>query len=145
MTGIGSALELIGQVADMVCRRTECRPCDDHRDCVNTATEIMATLKPAAVALVGIDPPNDHADVWDEIARERVRAHRKHGPNSMELADPLAERRHRILGEEYGEVLKEFNDAEVEGRPIDVAALRKELVQVAAMAGAWADTLSGLL
>lgn len=79
-------------------------------------------------------------DVFDEARDERARAHALHGETSMESApadDPTG-RRFRILTEEVGEVAKEFNDAEHERRPVDLAKLRKELVQVAAMAGAWA-------
>jgi NTP pyrophosphatase (non-canonical NTP hydrolase) len=45
-----------------------------------------------------------------------------------------------VLVEEVGEVARVFN----EGRhspPADFRALRAELIQVAAMAGAWADAL----
>lgn len=80
-------------------------------------------------------------DIWEEIADERERAHAKHGETSMESmpADDPTGRRYRILMEECGEVAQEFNDAEHERRPVDLAKLRKELIQVAAMAGAWAD------
>ena len=67
--------------------------------------------------------------------------HAKHGATSMESTpahDPKG-RRYRILVEEVGEVAQEFNDAEHEGRPVDLVKLRKELLQVSAMAGAWAD------
>jgi hypothetical protein len=80
-------------------------------------------------------------DVWYECQQERLRAHRKHGDTSMESAPPddPTGRRLRILLEEVGEVAQEFNDAEHEGRPVDLGRVRKELIQVAAMAGAWAD------
>jgi hypothetical protein len=80
-------------------------------------------------------------DIWDEVRAERERAHAKHGETSMESAgahDPTG-RRLRILVEEVGEVAKEFNDADHDQRPVDLALLRKELIQVSAMAGAWAD------
>lgn len=83
-------------------------------------------------------------DVFDEARAERARAHVKHGVTSMESTpahDPTG-RRFRILTEEVGEVAEEFNDAEHEGRPVDLAQLRTELIQVAAMAGAWADACS---
>lgn len=80
--------------------------------------------------------------VWAEVRNERIRAHSYHGDTSMEDCDPLAERRLRVLVEEVGEVAKEYNDAEHDGRPVDRAALRKELIQTAAMAGAWADALT---
>lgn len=82
--------------------------------------------------------------IWWEAATERDRAHAKHGDTSMESSDPLdpTGRRYRTLAEEVGEVAREFNDAEHEQRAVDRAHLRKELIQVAAMAGAWADALT---
>jgi hypothetical protein len=80
-------------------------------------------------------------DIWHAVALERISAHDKHGSTSMESApadDPTG-RRLRILLEEVGEVAQEFNDAEHERRPVDLGRVRKELIQVAAMAGAWAD------
>lgn len=80
-------------------------------------------------------------DIFAEVRAERHRAHLKHGDTSMESSpatDPVG-RRHRVLVEEVGEVAKEFNDAEHDGRPVDLAKVRKELIQVAAMAAAWAD------
>lgn len=81
--------------------------------------------------------------IWELIKAERTRAHAKHGANSMENADPAdpTGRRFRILTEEIGEVAKEFNDAEVESRAVDMQAVRDELIQVAAMAAAWADAI----
>lgn len=81
-------------------------------------------------------------DIFDLARAERERAHAKHGYTSMESSPPDTLRRLAILTEEIGEVAKEFNDAEHDGRPVDLAALRKELIQVAAMAGAWADACS---
>lgn len=81
--------------------------------------------------------------VFMEAHAERVRAHAKHGAHSMESTtwtDPIG-RRLRILLEEVGEVAHEINDAEVEQRAIDGTALRKELLQVCAMAGAWAAVI----
>jgi hypothetical protein len=78
--------------------------------------------------------------VWAETAAERTRAHQLHGSTSMEELPELDMCRLSILVEEVGEVAKEFNEARHNGK-FDVAALRKELVQVAAMAGAWADVL----
>lgn len=79
--------------------------------------------------------------IWAEIREERIRAHRKHGQTSMESQPPDAWRRYMILAEEVGEVAKEYNEADHEGRPVDLAKLRKELIQVAAMAGAWAAVI----
>jgi NTP pyrophosphatase (non-canonical NTP hydrolase) len=80
-------------------------------------------------------------DIWSEVKAERARAHAKHGEKSMEAAPWTAERRLRILLEELGEVAKEFNDADLDNREPDADAVRKELIQVAAMAGAWADVV----
>lgn len=46
-----------------------------------------------------------------------------------------------ILTEEVGEVAKEMNDACNEGRAIDAQAMRTELIQVAAVTVAWAESL----
>lgn len=76
--------------------------------------------------------------VYDDVASERARAHLKHkdGPgSSREVAawdDPMWT---PILGEEYGEVCSAVND----GEPLE--NLYAELVQVAAMATAWADSV----
>ena len=82
-------------------------------------------------------------DILEEVAAERARAHAKHGDKSMEASPwlDLNGRRYRILMEEVGEVAREFNDAEIEDRPVDGAKLRRELIQVAAMATAWADAI----
>jgi NTP pyrophosphatase (non-canonical NTP hydrolase) len=80
-------------------------------------------------------------NIWDEIAAERARAHAKHGDKSMEAADWADMKRLRILLEEVGEVARVFNEWDL-GHLSDSAArraARDELVQVAAMAGAWAD------
>lgn len=78
-------------------------------------------------------------EIAGEIVDERIRAHRKHRDHSMEAWPAVAPERYLILAEEVGEVAKEFNDATVEGRLIDLVALRKELIQVATMAVAWVD------
>jgi NTP pyrophosphatase (non-canonical NTP hydrolase) len=80
-------------------------------------------------------------DIWVEVAAERERAHAKHRETSMEQQPVDALLRLSILTEEVGEVAKEMNDARHYGR-LDHAALRSELVQVAAMAGAWAAALT---
>lgn len=98
------------------------------------ARRIAALARPASPA-----PAVSEADVFDEARAERVRAHRKHADTSMESQPVDSLRRLAILVEEVGEVAKEFNDAEHDARPVDRARLRKELIQTAAMAGAWAD------
>lgn len=76
-----------------------------------------------------------------EIENERMRAHRKHGVTSMESMAPDDLQRLAILLEEVGEVAKEYNEARHVGLPVNRVLLRKELIQVAAMATAWADSL----
>ena len=79
--------------------------------------------------------------VYAEVRDERVRAHAKHGATSMEGLPIGDMTRLAILVEEVGEVSKEFNEARHDDRPVDEARLRKELIQVAAMAVAWADVI----
>lgn len=83
-------------------------------------------------------------DIWTEVAAERERAHAKHRETSMEQQPVDALLRLSILTEEVGEVAKEMNDARHFGY-LDHAALRKELIQVAAMAGAWAAALTPIV
>lgn len=78
--------------------------------------------------------------VWDEVQAERERAHAKHGDTSMESLSAFDLTRLSVLMEEVGEVAREFNEFRHTGE-IRAADLRKELIQVAAMAGSWADTL----
>lgn len=79
--------------------------------------------------------------VYREVRDERERAHSKHGATSMESFDDDDMNRLAILVEEVGEVAKEFNEARHDDRPVDLAKLRKELIQTAAMALAWADAI----
>ena len=79
--------------------------------------------------------------IWDEVRVERERAHAKHGDRSMESWIPASMLRLSILLEEVGEVAREFNEAALGDGAIDLASLRAELIQVAAMAGAWADAI----
>ncbi len=85
--------------------------------------------------------PETESTIWAEAQAERERAHAKHGDKSMEGWPVESYARLSILLEEVGEVAREFNDAELQGAPIDLAALRSELIQVTAMAGAWADRI----
>lgn len=97
------------------------------------ADHLAAALTPSASA----------PDIWAELAAERARAHGKHGLTSMEsadVADPDGTRRD-ILTEELGEVAREYNDARHEHRPVDLLRVRRELVQLGAMAAAWADVI----
>jgi NTP pyrophosphatase (non-canonical NTP hydrolase) len=77
--------------------------------------------------------------VYADIHEERVKAHKKHGANgnSREDADAMNEEWLPILVEEVGEVAHWFTyDTEK-----DITELRDELVQVAAMASAWIDSI----
>lgn len=97
--------------------------------------------------------------IYDEIRAERDRAHAKHGETSMESAPVDEMYRSVILGEEVDEVAetvwllwsaalnakfsyveKAMNDGRHDGA-VDQATLRRELVQVATMAAAWADRI----
>jgi NTP pyrophosphatase (non-canonical NTP hydrolase) len=79
--------------------------------------------------------------VYEDVRDERKRAHEKHRATSMEAFPPDDMNRLAILTEEVGEVAKEFNEARHYGRDVDLGRLRKELVQTAAMAVAWADAI----
>jgi NTP pyrophosphatase (non-canonical NTP hydrolase) len=86
----------------------------------------------------------DENGIYQEIRAERERAHAKHQTTSMEQRDVAALVRLAVLVEEIGEVAREFNEARHRGeeRP-DLAALRTELIQVAALAATWADNIGG--
>lgn len=79
--------------------------------------------------------------IYAELAAERARAHAKHGATSMESYPVDDLNRLAILTEELGEVAMEFNEARHDDRPVDLTRLRKELLQTAAMATAWADAI----
>jgi NTP pyrophosphatase (non-canonical NTP hydrolase) len=79
--------------------------------------------------------------VYDDVHKERERAHAKHGAkgHSREAAAWTDREWLPILMEEVGEVAHEltYDTVYVDAR----LALRKELVQVAAMACAWIDRI----
>ena len=79
--------------------------------------------------------------VYTEIAAERERAHDKHGDSSMRSHDHLDPLRLAVLMEEVGEVARVMNEVRHGNstRCIGYVELRKELIQVAAMAAEWAD------
>jgi hypothetical protein len=79
--------------------------------------------------------------VWDEAQAERERAVTLHGMKSMDAYPVTDYARLAILMEEVGEVACEFNEALQGDRYVDLPALRAELIQVTAMAGAWADSI----
>lgn len=91
--------------------------------------------------------------VYGDIHAERIRAHAKHDPlgHSMERAAWDYLRWLPVLVEEVGECARVLCDmptnvyhagtAEALQRDRAIAHLREELVQVAAMAAAWADAI----
>lgn len=87
----------------------------------------------------------ENGAIYTEVRAERDRAHAQHGPNSMESYPPGAFIRYTILAEEVGEIAKEFNEAEARGgqHTLDLDRVRREAIQVAAMATAWADRIAG--
>lgn len=78
-----------------------------------------------------------HPKTLHDIEDEVLRSWQKHGDHAMISPDLPDIERLTILGEEFGEVCKEMN-YDTRGGP---AALRKELIQLAAMAACWADNL----
>lgn len=83
----------------------------------------------------------DADSIYVEIAAERARAHAKHGDRSMEAMPATNLYRLAILLEEVGEVAKVYNDT-TPNTQVSITDLRAELIQVAAMAAAWADALT---
>lgn len=83
-------------------------------------------------------------DIWREVSAERNRAHAKHGATSMEALEIDDLVRLTVLVEEVGEVARAFNEARHRGGfdSSDLGQLRAELIQVSAMAGAWAAALT---
>jgi len=72
---------------------------------------------------------------WEEIEQARVRAHQKHGDNSIESEPSVSLRWLPILVEEVGEVA---NALTYDG---PAGSLRGELVDVIAVASAWVDAI----
>lgn len=89
-----------------------------------------------------VNPDDDFAPmlssvILNAIEDEILRAWQKHGEHSMTSQDLPTLERLSILGEEFGEVCRALTYDSGEGKE----ELRKELVQLAAMAAAWADCL----
>jgi len=80
----------------------------------------------------------DHIDVYSDVAAERLRAHTKHGAagNSREWQPWTDNEWLPILMEELGEVAHELTYDSGDPQTLRTR-LRKELIQVAAMATAW--------
>jgi len=89
---------------------------------------------------------------YSDVHMERIRAHKKHGAmgNSREHAKWDNREWLPILMEEIGEVAHELtydiqpNPGELDGLPGVKSRLRRELVQVAAMAIAWIESIDSL-
>jgi len=84
-------------------------------------------LETDAPSMTGADVTGQTFKVLHDVARERQRQDRRWGEQSHPPELWLA-----ILTEEVGEVAKEIAESSV--RPLDVAAYREELVQVAGVA-----------
>lgn len=97
---------------------------------------------------------------YNEIHEERIRAHLKHGGNSLESGNRFYEyddraeyvprwdeKQNRILVEEIGEISKAMNDFALGSlsREEYEKELRGELVQSMAVLAAWVDKLDGPL
>lgn len=70
----------------------------------------------------------------DAVKAEYIRAHVKHGGRTPKSPDMTDGERLAILGEEFGEVCRALTYDEG-----DRASLVKELIQLSAMAAAWAE------
>jgi NTP pyrophosphatase (non-canonical NTP hydrolase) len=77
------------------------------------------------------------------IQAEAIRAHARHGINSMLYGDD--DKSLRILMEEVGEVAREMNELALGNINVDTynKKLVKELIQVAAMAATWIEKIEG--
>lgn len=93
------------------------------------------------VAAASRTPDGETPGIYAEIAAERDRAHAKHGAKSMESAAWDDMKRLRILMEEVGEIAKVFNEFDLGVITLAEARqqCRRECIQTAAMATAWAE------
>lgn len=82
-------------------------------------------------------------DVYEAVKSERVCAHAKHGEGTTEGTDPLAPHWLAILSEEVGEVARAICEHTLGNEDYETTLqdMHGELVQVAAMALAWADSI----
>jgi hypothetical protein len=78
------------------------------------------------------------------VQAEATRAHLRRGEHSMLAGGrDASDRRYRILGEEFAEIGRELNDAEIDGREPDRDKLVIKLLHAAAMALTWVEALEG--
>lgn len=90
---------------------------------------------------LGMNIPRGIADIIIERARqERLKSEGRFAYTCADLEMSNAERA-AVLGEEFGEVCHEVNETVGNHAPLDAAKLRKELVQVAAVALGWIEGL----
>lgn len=145
MRAVGAVNDIDSHLVPMPCRKSmqesiwdRCIEPRQNEWTTFTDSCILAEAAAHGIAVAGyrVVPP-----IYDEVWIERDRAHILHGSTSMESYPADSMDRLAILGEEYGEVCKEFNEARHDDRPVDMALLRKELIQTAAMATAWADAI----
>ena len=81
---------------------------------------------------------------YADYATERVRAHRLHSSHSAENGKWNSSKFLVIVGEEFGEICKAFNEFMMnENLTVQEfrASLRKEIVQTGAMCAAWIDAI----
>lgn len=101
-------------------------------------TTLAAQATPYAL-LCGVTADSSEPRIYNmilPIVAEFIRAKKKHGDKTPDVPDVPDVERLACLGEEYGEVCRALTyDKDHAG------ALRKELIQVAAMAAAWASIL----
>lgn len=131
--------------------------CERRWTVTDLATEANRAIDGAlSWLLMRRDPEDELRTIYWEIDEERDRAHRKHGKSSMAAQPPDSIDRIVILLEEVGELAKEFNDARhrARSRPwwlrllrpgryatLDLPSVRKEAVQIAAMAADLAESI----
>lgn len=93
--------------------------------------------------LQGYEGPT--GDVLEHVLAERRRQEslKASGKFAFTCADLEMNHHERftVLGEEFGEVGHELNEAIGPGRAMDLVKLRTELVQVAAVAVAWCEAI----
>jgi len=83
--------------------------------------------------------------VFGLVAAERGRQEAGFGNTGRDLSGQTMDPHQKlaVLVEEVGEVSQELNDATEGGRPVWTDHLRAELVQVAACAVAWLESMDG--
>lgn len=89
-------------------------------------------------------PDTDDGEVLEEVHRERQRQDelKRRGKFARTCADAMSDpERLAVLAEEFGEVAREVTEAISDPSRRDVAKLRAELVQTAAVCVAWCEGL----